>query len=442
MIVVQAILLALTPALFALGLDNENLVITRFNLVILWLFQIGFLIWYLQKPGRQLASLLEIINVPGQISSLDEKKKTVFGLNVEAGLGRITESVNRLRIEKEREFHLYRNCIASALTGLIAFDDRGEILVVNRAFLSLLGRERIESIEKIDEIKEGLSDWIVSVKSDTQKLITVITGGKILKIYISVSVFRQDNRIVRVMALQDITPGIASQELESMHRFLRMMSHEILNSVSPMSLMSSGLIRKYREAPPCDECGGAAGMQRDEIIGVMDTIRKRSRGLASFVEDFRKTYHIPQPVLQQNIPVSEMFGQVERLLDEQLKEQGIRLEVKFESGDLQMTADRKLVEQALINLVLNSAEAVKNINDPLIFLECLTENDRTELLVTDNGCGMDIETLEKLSLPFFTTREKGTGSGLFFSRQVMRLHKGELIILSEKNKGTTVKLVF
>lgn len=438
---VQAILLALTPALFALGLDNENLVITRFNLVILWLFQIGFLIWYLQKPGRQLASLLEIINVPGQISSLDEKKKTVFGLNVEAGLGRITESVNRLRIEKEREFHLYRNCIASALTGLVAFDDRGEVLVVNRAFLSLLGRERIESIKKIDEIKEGLSDWIVSVKSDTQKMITAVTGGKILKIYISVSVFRQDDRTVRVMALQDITPGIASQELESMHRFLRMMSHEILNSVSPMSLMSSGLIRKYREAPSCAECGGAAGMQVDEIIGVMDTIRKRSRGLASFVEDFRKTYHIPQPVLQ-NIPVSDIFRQVGRLLDEQLKEQGIRLEAKFERGDLQLTADRKLVEQALINLVLNSAEAVKNINEPLIFLECLAADDRTELLVTDNGCGMDIETLEKLSAPFFTTREKGTGSGLFFSRQVMRLHKGELIILSEKNKGTTVKLVF
>ncbi len=438
---IQAILLALTPVLFALSLNNENLVVTRFNIVILWLFQIGFLIWYLHKPGRQLASILEIIDFSGQINSLDEKKKTVFGLKVESGFGRITESISRLRIEKEKEFHLFRNCIGSALTGLVAFDDRGRVLVVNRAFLSLLGKEKIETVERLDDLKEGLSGWIGSVNSDTQKMMTMVTGGRILKIHISVSVFRQDNRIVKVMAVQDITPDIASQELESMHRFLRMMSHEILNSVSPMSLMSSGMIRKYRETVTCGECGGATGMQKDEILGVMDTIKKRSRGLASFVEEFRKTYHIPEPVLQ-NIPVSDMFRQIDRLFKEQLEKQGIRLEVKHTNGDGRLTADRKLVEQVLINLVLNSADAVRNVKDPSISLEWSAANDRMEILVTDNGCGMDAKTLENLSTPFFTTREKGTGSGLFFSRQIMRLHKGELIILSEKNKGTRVKMVF
>lgn len=441
MIVVQAVLLALTPAVFFLSLNNENLVITRFNIVLIWVFQVGFLIWYLNKPGRKLAGILEILDIPGQISNLDEKEKTVFGLKVGSGFEKITESVNRLRMEKEKELQLLRNCIGSALTGLVAFDGDGKVIVANKAFSSILGTGKIESLERLDDIKEGFSAWIGSVKSDTQKLMTLVAGGRILKINAAVSVFRQDNRLVKVLAVQDITTGIAAQELESMHRFLRMISHEILNSVTPMSLMSSGVIRKYQESPGCPECGNSAGMEKDEMLGIMDTIRRRSKGLASFVDNFRKTYHIPDPV-PRNITVNDIFLQMEILFGEQLKKQGTGLRIKCGKSAGSLVADRKLVEQVLINLILNAADALKNTRDPAITLEWLADSTKTEILVSDNGCGMDRETLEKLSAPFFSTKEKGTGSGLFFSRQVMRLHKGELIILSEKDKGTTVKLVF
>ncbi|MGF1586532.1 MAG: PAS domain-containing sensor histidine kinase [Bacteroidales bacterium] len=150
---------------------------------------------------------------------------------------------------------------------------------------------------------------------------------------------------------------------------------------------------------------------------------------------------MPEPVLQET-DTEDLFRQISYLFREQLEVQGIRLEISVDKNIQSVVADRKLVEQVLINLVLNSCEALKSVKSPVISLSTYNNNGRPVIDVRDNGQGMDAATLEKLAIPFYTTREKGSGSGLFFSRQVMRLHKGDLIILSEQGQGTTVRMLF
>jgi two-component system, NtrC family, nitrogen regulation sensor histidine kinase NtrY len=441
MLAVQAFLLAITPVLFSLTIGNENLVITRLNIMIVWFMQVGYLIWYLHKPTRELSAILKSFSDYTTLAAPPESKKEIFGIQVGKELKRITESISSLRLQKEKEYQLYHKCIENALTGLLAMDESGKILASNKAFSSVLGKGKIESLENLNEIKEGLGDFISSVNEETRKMITVVNDGKILKIYISISVFRQDGRIIRILAIQDISNEMAVQQVETMRRFVRMMSHEILNSVTPINLLATGLIRKHSEDSPCRECGQTKGLSSTEAADALDAIKKRSKGLSAFIESFRKTYNIPEPVLQET-DIEDMFRQISYLFREQLNIRGIRLEVRCDKNVQKLTADRKLVEQVLINLVLNSSEALKPAGSPVITLSTYSNNGRVAIEVCDNGHGMDAVTLEKLALPFFTTKEKGSGSGLFISRQVMRLHKGDLIILSEKDQGTTVRLMF
>ena len=441
MLTVQAALLAITPVIFAITTGNENLVITRLNIMIIWFLQVGYLIYYLHKPTRELSALFKSFSGATPLAAPPESKKEIFGIQAGKELKRITDSISSLRLQKEKEYQLYHKCIENALTGLLAIDESGKILASNKAFCSILGKDKIESLEKLNDLKEGFGDYISSVNEETRKMITLVNNGKILKIFISISVFRQDNRIIRILAVEDISNELAIQQVETMKRFVRMMSHEILNSVTPINLMAAGLIMKHREGSPCMECGNIEGFNSNEALDVLGAIKKRSKGLASFVESFKKTYSIPEPVLQET-DIDDIFKQISYLFREQFTMQGIRLEVNHDQESQSLMADRKLVEQVLINLVLNSCEALKPVISPVIKLSACISNGRQVIEVRDNGHGMDTATLEKLALPFFTTREKGTGSGLFFSRQVMRLHNGDMIILSGKDRGTTVRLLF
>ncbi len=441
MLISQVALLAITPVIFAITVGNENLVITRLNIMIIWIFQVGYLIYYMHKPTRELSAILKSFSGTTPLAAPPESKKEIFGIQVGKELKRITDSISSLRLQKEKEYQLYHKCIENALTGLLAIDESGKILASNKAFSSILGKDKIESLENLNELKEGFGDFISSINEETRKMITVVNNGKILKIYLSISVSRQDNRIIRILAIQDISNEMAIQQVETMQRFVRMMSHEILNSVTPINLLAAGLIMKHREGSPCRECGNIKGLNNNETLDVLDAIKKRSKGLAAFIESFKKTYNIPEPVLQET-DIEDIFKQISYLFREQLNLQGIRLETRHDKDIQSVNADRKLIEQVLINLVLNSCEALKSVKSPVISLSSYTSNGRLVIDVSDNGSGMDTATLEKLALPFFTTREKGTGSGLFFSRQVMRLHNGDLKILSEKDNGTTVRLVF
>ncbi len=441
MLISQAALLAITPVVFAITVGNENLVITRLNIMIIWIFQVGYLIYYMHKPTRELSAILKSFSGITTLSAPPESKKEIFGIKVGKELKRITESISSLRLQKEKEYQLYHKCIENALTGLLAIDESGKILASNKAFCSILGKDKIESLEKLNDLKEGFGDYISSVNEETRKMITLVNNGKILKIFISISVFRQDNLIIRILAIQDISNEMAIQQVETMKRFVRMMSHEILNSVTPINLMAAGLIMKHREGSPCSECGCIKGLHGNEALDILGAIKKRSKGLAAFVESFKKTYNIPEPVLQKT-DIEDIFKQISYLFREQLNIQGIRLEINHNKKFQSVMADRKLVEQVLINLVLNSCEALKPVESPVICLSAYFKNGRQVIEVRDNGHGMDTATLEELALPFFTTREKGTGSGLFFSRQVMRIHNGDLIILSAKDRGTTVRLLF
>ncbi len=441
MLISQVALLAITPVIFAVTMGNENLVITRLNIIIIWTFQVGYLIYYMHKPTRELSGILKSFSGITPLAAPPESKKEIFGIKVGTELKRITESISSLRIQKEKEYQLYHKCIENALTGLLAVNETGKILASNKAFAKILGADKIESLEKLNELKNGLGDFVSSVTEETKKMITLVNKGKLLKIYLSISVFRQDNLIIRILAIQDISYEMAIQQIETMQRFVRMMSHEILNSVSPINLMAAGLIMKHREGSPCSECGSIKGLHDNETLDILDAIKKRSKGLAAFVESFKKTYNIPEPVLQKT-DIEDLFKQISYLFREQLNIQGIRLKINYDKKFQSLIADRKLMEQVLINLVLNSSEALKPVESPVICLSAYIKNGRQVIEVRDNGCGMDKDTIEKLAIPFYTTREKGTGSGLFFSRQVMRLHKGELIIHSDKDQGTTVRLMF
>jgi len=257
--------------------------------------------------------------------------------------------------------------------------------------------------------------------------------------------------------------------MEAWQNLIRVLTHEIMNSVTPivsLSSTASSLLGTamgdgraesgYRRPETADgrdnpaDPHSASGPQFDErnteILGdvksALDTISKRSGGLLHFVDDYRNLTRIPVPNFQL-IKVAELFARIRKLFGDRFDAKGIRCTCFVEPFNLELTGDPDLIEQVIINLVMNSMSALSSIESPAIKLVGkLDGRGGTIVQIIDNGHGVPEALLEKIFIPFFTTRKEGSGIGLSLSRQIMRAHKGGLTVQSDPQKETTFTLRF
>jgi signal transduction histidine kinase len=216
-----------------------------------------------------------------------------------------------------------------------------------------------------------------------------------------------------------------------------------MNSITPISSLASTINEMLKSSPLQEDRQKVPSPEViKDVQGAVQTIEKRSQGLLHFVDAYRSLTRIPPPKFQ-IVSVKELFGRVEQLMQQRLAESRIALEKRLEPETLELTADPGLVEQVLINLILNAAEALQNTPRPIVSLSAyIGERGRVTLEVSDNGTGIPKEVQEKIFVPFFTTKPNGSGIGLSLSRQIMRLHGGIIHLNSEPEKQTTFTLRF
>lgn len=217
------------------------------------------------------------------------------------------------------------------------------------------------------------------------------------------------------------------------------MTHEIMNSVAPISSLADTL--KNRLHLSLKELNNNSGSLDDLELGI-DTIKRRSEGLLKFTETYRNLNKITNPDLKK-IYVRDMFENLHSLMEPTLEQKQIELDIILKDPDLTVEIDINLIEQVLINLLLNSTEAVKEVSNPRILLSAyITGNNKTVIKVSDNGIGISPELMEKIFVPFFSTRKTGSGIGLSLCKQIMMLHKGNIKVQSVVGEGTAFLLFF
>jgi len=247
---------------------------------------------------------------------------------------------------------------------------------------------------------------------------------------------------VKLISMNNIQSELEEKEMEAWQNLVRVLTHEIMNSVTPISSLA-GIVEedlKHRIDRPTD-----SELKKEELEDMylsLQTISKRSAGLIKFVKEFRNLTHIPKPKLAE-VNVKELLDELAQLHKKELADNQISISVSVTPENLFVLADKTMIEQVIINLIKNAIQAFDEQPTRQIELTGYTnEKGRTIISVKDNGSGIDSEALEKIFIPFYSTKKTGSGIGLSLSKQIMRQHEGNITVKSELNKGTEFLLRF
>jgi len=320
--------------------------------------------------------------------------------------------------------------------GLIIFKEDGKIEIFNSAARKLLKTNKAENITDLKEVSETLVSVFLKLRTGGRELLRVKVGDDFvqLSIYAIELTLRGEN--VKLISLQNIQNELEEKEMEAWQNLVRVLTHEIMNSVTPISSLAGIVEEELKQHIEAQQDAPLTKDQLNDIHLSLQTISKRSEGLIHFVKEFRSLTTIPKPKPVQ-IEVKKLMEELAMLHRKEVMEKNITLTISVYPDDLTITADKNMIEQVMINLIKNAIQAFEDGENKLIELKAyLNEKSRPVISVKDNGTGIDTEAMEKIFIPFFTTKKTGSGIGLSLSRQIMRQHQGTLTVKSTVGKGT------
>jgi len=441
-IIIQVILIALTTTAFFWSIQQEYMLVTSSSLVLLWMAQIAYLIWYVQKLTRDIQKLISALKYDDISIGFEKEKKSDPAFNqLYNELYEIINNISQVRSEKETEHQYFQNTIKHIGIGIIGFDDDGKVEICNKAALNLLNRPAISSVDDMDKTLPGLAKTCKNLYPGATKLIKLVTNSETLQLSIKAANFKIKGKNIKLLSIQNIKTEIDQSEVEAWQKLIRVLTHEIMNSVSPIKLLSGSLVKMFQTDNQIKTSEQLDNTTIENAVLGLKTIRKRSAGLSGFVETYKSLTQIPKPNFS-IIPVADLIEHIQTLFEDDLKQKGIDLIVSIYPHDLAINADEKLIEQVLINLIKNAVEVLGNIKNSQITIEATQVNDSVDVKIKDNGPGIPSEMMDQIFIPFFTTKEKGSGIGLSLSRQIMYLHGGSISVKSIPGKETVFTLQF
>ncbi|MGC1241389.1 MAG: ATP-binding protein [Chryseosolibacter sp.] len=399
-------------------------------------YQIKLLIDYLDRSNENIASFLDSISFDDLSYSFKTQSDDPIVQRLHRELNEALLKLRSSRREKDSEFLFFKNIVMHVGIGLIVFKEDGKIEIFNSAARRLLKINRAENIEDLREVSETLLQVVRKLKTGGRELFRLKIGDDIvqLSVYAIELTLRGEN--VKLISLQNIQSELEEKEMEAWQNLVRVLTHEIMNSVTPISSLAGIVEEELQEHMATQQKGPLTQEQLQDIHLSLQTISKRSEGLIHFVREFRSLTSIPKPRLAA-ISVKELLEELCMLHRKELAESNINLDISVYPEDLTISADKNMVEQVIINLMKNAIQSFEESENRQIFLKAyLTEKSRPMISIRDNGTGIDPEALEKIFIPFFTTKKTGSGIGLSLSRQIMRQHQGTLTVKSTVGKGT------
>jgi len=400
------------------------------------IYQVKLLIEYLDRSNENIASFLDSIQFDDLSYSFKTESDDPSVKRLHKELNEAMVKLRNSRREKDSEFLFFKNIVMHVGIGLIIFKEDGKIEIFNSAARKLLRINRAENVNDLKVVSETLVNVFEKLKTGGRELLRLKIGEELvqLSIYAIELTLRGEN--VKLISIQNIQSELEEKEMEAWQNLVRVLTHEIMNSVTPISSLA-GIIEE--ELKPYVNEAHDEPLSRDQLNDIhlsLQTISKRSDGLIHFVREFRSLTSIPRPKPVQ-INVRTLLEELSILHKRDLTDRSIQLTISVYPEDLTIMADKNMVEQVLINLLRNAIQAFDEQDTKVIEIKAsVNDKSRPVISVKDNGTGIDPEAMEKIFIPFFTTKKLGSGIGLSLSRQIMRQHQGTLTVKSTVGKGT------
>ncbi|MFC2100418.1 PAS domain-containing sensor histidine kinase [Bacteroidota bacterium] len=442
-VIIRVILLLIALFLIVHLINSTKYSVTSFILLGIIIVQVIDLILYVEKTNKKLTKFLESIRYSDFSSSFSNKGKGKSFEDLAKAFNEVINEFKKHRAEKEEHYNYLQTVVQHINIGIIAFRKDGKVDIFNNAVKRLFRLNNLLNIQQLKKIQEDLPDILLKMKSGDNHLCKVFIKDELLQISINATEFRMRGEEYVLVSMQDIHSELEEKEVESWQKLIRVLTHEIMNSITPISSLANTVKEIL-----IDEQEGHIHLKKineedsENIIGALETIQNRSQGLLNFVDIYRNLTRIPKPNFRY-FNLSELFDRAEQLLKPKIEKLSIDFSFKVFPDDLKLTADPDLMDQVIINLLLNACDAVKESSNPRISVVAATNyNGRIAIEVSDNGYGIKPDILDKIFIPFFTSKKDGSGIGLSLSRQIMHLHKGNISVKSEPGEGSVFILTF
>jgi nitrogen fixation/metabolism regulation signal transduction histidine kinase len=431
-IVLNCLLIFAAAFLFFYFLNTRQQPSTAAGVAVVAFLLVVRLIYIVNRSNRMLSAFLIHMqeNDPSLSYTRRYTDKNFRGLN--ESLEKLIHEFKDNRIDLEVQTQYLEALLGNISTGIISFDDSGKIRTMNQAARNILATGSIKHLKEVEKNNPELGERMRNAGPKSEFIEQINSGGRAMQLSVASSQIKLGSETIHIISLNDISNQMEEQEIRSWKKLIRVINHEIMNSMTPIITLSMAIRRKMKKGTPdaVEDAVQSAGI-----------IEERSSGLVNFIERYKKLTGLP-PLKKKTLKVADLFKKVEQLYREELKETSVILSYQQDCTS-ELEADEQMIEQVLINLVKNAQEAVRDNKKPEINLSCYTDPDgRICLSVKDNGEGIQPDKLEQVFVPFFTTREEGSGIGLSLCRQIIRLHEGQIIIESELGEGTQVVLRF
>ncbi|GAB2972687.1 sensor histidine kinase [Mucilaginibacter puniceus] len=433
---VLALFVTLLAAAFILLIGLYIYILIVLPLII---FELIDMIRFNKKAQQEISQFVESVHYRDFSRHFDVGKAPGELKELRKGFNDINSTFKLISREKETQYQYLQKILELVDTGIISYEqESGEIIWINESFKNLLNIPYLKTIHSLAKREPVFYEDIINIKAGDNKLVTITRDQQQIKILVNISIYKIEDKIYKLLAFQNVSEALDETESKAWQKLLNIMTHEIMNSVAPISSLAETL--KNRLQSPQIVNSVAAGELEDLELGI-DTIKRRSEGLLKFTESYRNLNKITQLDLEP-ILVCNLLENINSLMLPTLEKKQIELDIIIKDLTLSVNIDINLVEQVLINLLLNAVEAVKDNPKPRIVLSAEAQNNKTIIKVSDNGIGMSAELVDKIFIPFFSTRKTGSGIGLSLCKQIILLHKGNIQVQSAEGRGAVFILQF
>ncbi len=420
---------------------NQSL---RFSLIffLILVYLVVSLISYLNITNRKIKLFFDSVrNDDSTLSFPADTRNRTFN-ELYRSMNRVNQEIQKLKIENRHQEQYFQTLLEHLATGIITYNDKGFILHANSSAKRLLSVEVLTHIQQIERIDRKLFKTISSIKPFERRLIAMNTEHGLIQLSLKASSIKTKENEMVILSIQDIKNELDEKEIESWMKLIRVLMHEIMNSITPITSLSESLYNVFNKEgiPVLPEQINNKSIAT--TLQGLNVIKEQGKGLMSFVESYRKLTRVPEPE-KKLFRVADLLSRVQILFNSLENRNRIELIITLKESELELFADQNLISQVLINLVKNALEANEdNPKGKITILAGINNDNRPEICVKDNGPGIAEENIEEIFVPFFTTRKSGSGIGLSISKQIMRVHGGNLKVRSVPDSETSFCLSF
>jgi two-component system, NtrC family, nitrogen regulation sensor histidine kinase NtrY len=356
------------------------------------------------------------------------------------GFNEINSAFKVISKEKETQYQYLQKILELVDTGILSYENEtGEVVWMNESLKRMLLLPYLKTVHSLQKRDEQLYQEVIHLKPGNNHIATVHHEKETFKILLSATAFQTEGKMYQLVAFQNINEALDETESKAWQKLLSVMTHEIMNSVAPISSLADTLKNRLQQS--VQYLDNSNGVVEDLEVGI-NTIKRRSEGLLKFAEVYRNLNKITNPNLK-HVFVRDLFENMHNLMQPTLNQKGIEMEIILKDPELSVDVDTNLIEQVLINLIVNAIEAVKETDQPKVILSAVPlANNKMAIKVADNGSGIAPDVMNNIFIPFFSTKKNGSGIGLSLCKQIMMLHKGNITVQSVIGKGTVFTLQF